>query len=91
MAEPSPAARAVMDAVKDAFSELVLSLDESPISTGAMSLMAAAALRAAANAVVPEQTREPHGTGFRWGGWAGQQGARRDLLAIATELEGANA
>jgi hypothetical protein len=47
----------------------------------------AAVLRAAADQVVPEVTREPHGNGFRWGGWSGIQGVRRDLLAIATELE----
>jgi hypothetical protein len=45
-----------------------------------------AALRAAADQVAPEVTREPHGNGFRWGGWAAAQGVRRDLYAIAAEL-----
>jgi hypothetical protein len=40
--------------------------------------------------VAPEQLAEPHGTGFRWGGWAAKQGVRRQLLAIAAELGGTN-
>ena len=47
----------------------------------------AAAIRAAADQVVPEQLAEPRGTGFRWGGWAAKQWVRNRLLAIADELE----
>jgi len=52
--------------------------------------MLAAALRVVADQVVPEQLKEPHGTGFRWGGWAAEQGVRNKLLAIAAELDGTN-
>ena len=44
------------------------------------------ALIAAADQVVPEDLKEPRGTGFRWGGWAAKQGVRRRLLALAAEL-----
>ena len=47
----------------------------------------AAALRAAAAQVVPEELTEPHGAGFRWGGWAAKKGVRAKFLAIAAELE----
>jgi hypothetical protein len=79
----SPAAQAVMIACNDAVKRLPLNSPPEQFSIA----MIAAALRAAADQVVPEVTREPHGNGFRWGGWAGIQGVRRDLLAIATELE----
>ena len=75
MANLSPAAQAVLDA-----SNLLPGKDSY--------LILAAALRVAADQVVPEQLREPHGTGFRWGGWAAEQGVRNKLLAIADELEG---
>ena len=52
--------------------------------------IAVAALQAAVDQVAPEQLAEPHGTGFRWGGWAAKQGVRRQLLAIAAELGGTN-
>jgi len=48
----------------------------------------AAALEAVADQVVPEQLKEPHGAGFRWGGWAAEQKVRSELLAIAAELCG---
>jgi hypothetical protein len=48
---------------------------------------AAAALRAAADLVAPEQLEGPIGSGFRWGGWAAKSGVRAELLAIAAELE----
>lgn len=83
MTKPSPAAQAIRQAV-----DAVFTRGPVPPTTEEV---AAAVLRAAADQVVPEQTREPHGTGFRWGGWAGQQGARRDFLAIAAELEGSDA
>jgi hypothetical protein len=44
------------------------------------------ALIAAADQVVPEDLKEPRGTGFRWGGWAAKQGVRRRLLALAAAL-----
>ena len=47
----------------------------------------AAALKAAADQVVPEQLEEPTGSGFRWGVWAAKSGVRAKLLAIAAELE----
>jgi hypothetical protein len=79
----SPAAQAVLDAFENAsdgeYVEGVWVVNERT--------MLSAALRAAADQVVPEQLREPHGTGFRWGGWAAEQGFRAELLDIAAELE----
>jgi hypothetical protein len=75
----SPAAQAVLNAATEGFWSSSLSSEGNG---------AAAVLRAVANQVVPEQLAEPHGTGFRWGGWAAKQGVRRKLLAIADELEG---
>jgi hypothetical protein len=79
MSELSPAARAVMIAGTMGNANVI----NDPVYRQCI----AAALCAAADQVVPEVTRAPHGNGFRWGGWAGIQGVRRDLLAIATELE----
>ena len=75
MADLSPAAKAILEMVNAA------------PHCGSGRIKAAAALRAAADQVVPKLA-EPQGTGFRWGGWAAKQGARRELLAIAAELEG---
>jgi hypothetical protein len=75
MTELSPAAKEVLHSFWDA-----------PVSP-ARNCQIAAALRAAADQVVPEQLKEPHGTGFRWGGWAAEQGVRNKLLAIAAELD----
>jgi hypothetical protein len=78
MTQLSPAAQAVMDAWVE--NTLYAPIDNEPLAL-------AAALRAAANQVVPEQLAEPRGTGFRWGGWAAKQWVRNRLLAIADELE----
>lgn len=81
MTKPSPAAQAIRQAINAVFAR-------SPVPPTTEEV-AAAVLRAAANAVVPEQGREHRGTAFSWGAWAGRQNTRRDFLAIATELEGA--
>jgi hypothetical protein len=80
MTDLSPAAQAVLDAYMNNCGWL-----DGPLEKDYR--CAAAVLRAAADQVVPEQLAEPHGTGFRWGGWAGEQGARDKLLAIAAELD----
>ena len=86
MAELSPAAQAVLDA---AWKEMKYASRERSLRKGA-----AAALRAAADQVVPEENepteppgygsgREPPGYVADWTRWS----IRRDLLAIAAELE----
>ena len=85
MADLSPTTRAIVAAFDDCY-ELC-----GPFDDNWQELCLAAALRAAANAVVPEQGREHRGTAFSWGAWAGRQNTRRDLLAIAAELEGSDA
>jgi hypothetical protein len=76
----SPAAQAVFDAYWESPWDQSLQQHEDRLAI-------AAALRAAADQVVPGDAREPHGTGFRWGRWAAKQDVRHDLLAIAAELE----
>jgi hypothetical protein len=79
--ELSPAARAVLDA---AFSAYWSAEQEAPNDEG---MIAAAALRAAADQVVPEDGDPIYGlTPAR----AERQIVRRKFLAIAAELEGGN-
>ena len=73
----SPAAQAVLAAIHAAPDDT----RDSYRSAGA------AALRAAADQVVPEQLEGPTGSGFRWGAWATMSGVRSELLTIAVELE----
>jgi hypothetical protein len=82
MSEPlSPAAQAVLDA---AFSAYWSAEQEAPNDEG---MIAAAALRAAADQVVPEDGDPIYGlTPAR----AERQIVRRKFLAIAAELEGGN-
>ncbi len=81
MIELSPAARAVLDA---AFSAYWSAEQEAPNDEG---MIAAAALRAAADQVVPEDGDPIYGlTPAR----AERQIVRRKFLAIAAELEGGN-
>lgn len=75
MTDLSPAAQAVKDAAYT-------------LAIGAgLRTRVAAALRAAADQVVPEQLKGPTGSGFRWGAWATKSGVRSELLTIAAELE----
>jgi hypothetical protein len=90
MTEPlSPAAQAVLDA---AFSAYWSAEQEAPNDEG---MIAAAALRAAADQVVPEQ-QEPVpdvDSVVEMQGWAcvsQRQRTRSQFLAIAAELEGGN-
>ena len=48
----------------------------------------AAALRAAADQVVPQCRKPMYADSWEESAWTAQQDARADLLAIATELEG---
>jgi hypothetical protein len=79
----SPAAQAVRDA---AFSAYWSAEQEAPNDEG---MIAAAALRAAADQVVPEEPL--YGGDQRWM-WErdARQACRKKLLAIAAELEGGN-
>jgi hypothetical protein len=81
--ELSPAAQAVLDA---AFSAYWSAEQEAPNDEG---MIAAAALRAAADQVVPEEPL--YGGDQRWM-WErdARQACRKKLLAIAAELEGGN-
>ena len=83
MTELSPQAQAVLDA---AFSAYWSAEQEAPNDEG---MIAAAALRAAADQVVPEEPL--YGGDQRWM-WErdARQACRKKLLAIAAELEGGN-
>ena len=83
MIELSPAAQAVRDA---AFSAYWSAEQEAPNDE---QMIAAAALRAAADQVVPEEPL--YGGDQRWM-WErdARQACRKKLLAIAAELEGGN-
>ena len=82
MTDLSPTASAVMIAATNGNFNLV----DDPVYKQCI----AAALRAAADQVVPEQLEEPTGSGFRWGVWAAKSGVRAKLLAIAAELKATN-
>ena len=88
MTDLSPAAQAVMDAVED---DCIHPTD--------LHRIAAAALRAAAEQVAPEQTEPPCGESEPWpqsyqlmadSKWEQRQQTRAELLAIAAELEGSH-
>jgi hypothetical protein len=90
MTEPlSPAAQAVMDAF------LKAPMGQSHVDDDLIAI--AAALRAAADQVVPEQFEPPAGEGEPWprdyqlmsdSKWEQRQHIHAQLLAIAAELEG---
>jgi len=89
MPEPlSPAAQAVLDAAFSVYDcEALYSLTEEQHA----SMIVAAALRAIADQVVPEES-EPSEEPFadlnsRWPTWYANKKTRRKILAIATELE----
>jgi hypothetical protein len=83
MADLSPAAQAVMDAINK-------ELDEAPWDVSFLAgVSAAAAIRSAANYVVPENLSE-YQTYTNEAIRINLQGVRRKLLAIATELEQLN-
>jgi hypothetical protein len=84
MTELSPSAQTVLDAANMVFSQ-----------AGTTAQGIAAALCAAADQVVPEESEPFEQTPFvddddRWSIWNANQKTRRKFLAIATELEGFN-
>ena len=77
----SPAAQAVLDA-------FLANWADDPLAQDVLCL--ATALRAAADQVVPQCRKPMYADSWEESAWTAQQDARADLLAIATELEGAN-
>lgn len=85
MAELSPAARAVLDAIEEVVSQPAFSLDEQPPSYLAIRLMAAAALCALA-----DHQQAPVTLGQPIDHWDPDERTRRELRNLADELEGAD-
>ena len=88
MKELSPAAQAVLDSVSDVY------WDWAAMSPAASHTIAAAALRAAADQVVPwqpEPTEDSVGPtidyGYAWALFSKANDVRQELIAIANELE----
>jgi hypothetical protein len=77
VAELSPAAQAVLDAMSEWF---VVDDDERQAL--------AAALRAAADQVAPKDADPVWGTDIDWAKWRALDDVRDELLGIAAELEG---
>jgi hypothetical protein len=71
MTDLSPAAAAVLDAYETSYTESGL----------------VAALRAAADQVVPQCRKPMYADSWEESAWTAQQDARAELLAIAAELE----
>lgn len=82
----SPAAQAVLNAMVDVVCTPPISLDEPPPSTLATKLMGAAALRAAADQVVPDEPDFMRSAIPDTGWWEKQDSVRDEILAIAAEL-----
>ena len=70
----SPAAKAVLDTVRE-------------ICPAPADEIAAAALRAAADQVVPKESTLKYPEDYQLGMWVANDDARTELLAIAAELE----
>ena len=92
MTSLSPQAQAVLDAF------LKAPMGQSHVDDDLIAI--AAALRAVADQVMPEQSEPPCGEGEPWpqsyqlmadSKWEQRQKTRAELLAIAAELEGSNA
>jgi hypothetical protein len=95
MTKLSPASQAVKDAVLALYPDKATQEIGWPLDIPTI----AAALRAAADQVVPEQSEPPCGEGEPWpqsyqlmadSKWEQRQKTRAELLAIAAELEGGN-
>jgi hypothetical protein len=82
----SPAAQAVLTAVTQ--QEYCLDPSEIPTEAARTGYTVAAALRAAADQVVPKKPTLSYPEDYELGVWVACDDARVDLLAIADELEG---
>ena len=83
MTHLSPATQAVLDACNDAVERLPLSSTPEHFSIA----LIAAALRAAADQVVPQRRKPMYADSWEESAWTAEQDTRADLLAIAAELE----
>ena len=80
----SPAAQAVLDAAAEVY------WDWSDLSPASSSTIAAAALRAVADQVVPKTPTLSYPEDYELGVWVANDDTRTELLAIADELEATN-
>ena len=78
MTDLSPAAQAVLDA-------FLFNWPDNPLDQDRLCL--AAALRAAADQVVPQRRKPMYADSWEESAWTAEQDTRADLLAIAAELE----
>ena len=85
MTNLSPAAQAVKDAAQKLYSDRMARKMAWPLDLPVV----AAALRAAANQVVPKTPTLSYPEDYELGVWVANDDARTALLAIADELEGA--
>ena len=85
MTNLSPAAQAVKDAAQELYADRMARKMAWPLDLPVV----AAALRAAADQVVPQRRKPMYADSWEESAWTAEQDTRADLLAIAAELEGA--
>ena len=79
----SPAAQAVKDAAQELYADRMARKMAWPLDLPVV----AAALRAAADQVVPQRRKPMYADSWEESAWTAEQDTRADLLAIAAELE----
>jgi hypothetical protein len=83
MTNLSPAAQAVKDAAQELYADRMARKMAWPLDLPVV----AAALRAAADQVVPQRRKPMYADSWEESAWTAEQDTRADLLAIAAELE----
>ena len=79
----SPSAQAVKDAAQELYADRMARKMAWPLDLPVV----AAALRAAADQVVPQRRKPMYADSWEESAWTAEQDTRADLLAIAAELE----